>query len=362
MEVCPTSKTLKTNQSKTLWLVALFLGLILGLVGLFFFAFQQEQQAIQSQEDPGFVHAWIEGVRYGPNLTLSTGDPLTKWLARYHLPWFQKPHLFVSRYQANPGSLELWLGYQSELPNHPDLVCHRVGRTAFIDNFGQAYHGFLDVLPHAIGIYLPGYDHSASELICTLHWMPSPPDPPFPVSEPMRFFISLPHYARKLPPAKEIPNGPVVQTRRGVTVTLSHVYLSDPQFSDPDTARNEITFHLKIEGGTLAASNVLTTAIADPFSLHRSPSAWPPARQPLSISDPYGFPLISPDRSITPMYSLGSFGGPLQEPDGAVWVAPVDGAGRSTDVVRFRFDVRPRGGGALIPFDMVVRVHHDASV
>lgn len=349
-------------RSLRFWIVSFCVAALVGVGLLFFLTYRQVQSSAQEHEQPGFVHVWLEGVRFGPNLTLSTGDPLTQWLTRHHLPWFHKSRTYVSRYQGTVGSLELWLGYHSELANHPELVCHRVGRTAFVDNFGQAYHGFLDIFPHSIGIYLPGYDHAARELVCTLRWMPAPPDPPLPLSEPMRFYIRLPHYPRKLPLLSQVPNGPVSQTKQGVRVTLSGVWLSTPQYSNPDASRNILLFHLKIAGGELAASNVLTTDIADPFSIHRVASSWAPAHNPLTITDPYGFPLLSPVRNILPVFSLSAAGEPLHTPEGEVWQAPVDGAGRSTDVVRFHFDVHPHGGTTLIPFDLTVRVHHDASV
>jgi hypothetical protein len=73
--------------------------------------------------------------------------------------------------------------------------------------------------------------------------------------------------------------------------------------------------------------------------------------------------LLPAAEAVTPMPSLGhaaSFSGK----NGTVYLAPVNGAGHSTDAVRMRFDVRPTATGALpssssaplVPFDIVVPV------
>src|SRR5204863_6335663 len=103
----------------------------------------------------------------------------------------------------------------------PDLECHRVQQagTAFVDDVGQTYHGFLDMHGKTVAVYLPGYDHSAREMRCILRWMPRRPAAPSPISRPMVFKVKLPRYPRVLPAAESLPRTVTAQ-KDGITVTV----------------------------------------------------------------------------------------------------------------------------------------------
>jgi hypothetical protein len=331
-----------------------------------------ERRRIQWHDDPDVASAWVVGITHGPHLSLSRGGPLLHWLSDHSIKALGTPETLTSRFDGDPDGIEIWFAYKSHLKNHRQLECHRVGRTAFIDDLGQSYHGFLDFSGDYIGVYVPAYDRAARCLTCTLHWMARDSPLHEPVSRPMRFEIELPPVPRVLPPAERLAFGPITQTHQGVRVTLGNVHLGSPTFGSYEARQRDLTFHLGVQGGTLAASNIDPyraemaardsiapgTGIALP---HTPPIPWnraPAPGNPLTISDPYGHALVPARGEIVPMMSLDELHC-TRANDGIVWIAPVNGAGRGTDAVRVRFDVRPTAGGAPVPFDLTVRVHGD---
>ncbi|HZT44475.1 MAG TPA: hypothetical protein VFA07_20085 [Chthonomonadaceae bacterium] len=343
---------------------------------------------VQMQTDPNVATVWVLGITHGPTHTLNQGSPLQKWLNACHIHAFGDYHTYASGFNGDPDSLEIWFDYTSYLPRYPDLECHRVGQTAFVDDLGQSYHGYLDFQGKVLGVYLPGYDHAAHRLTCCLHWMPRQPAPPTPVSRPMVFTIDLPPARRLLPPVAALPRGPVMATSQGITVTVDEARLSAPRTRPFTSTQRDLAFRLKIEGGELACSNVVANepnvlisssggmvpeapmtlslrryriGAMMPRLLGRSRGA--PAHRRFTLTDPYGVTLLPATDAISPMPSLSN-AAPLSDKNGTVYIAPVNGAGRSTDAVRMRFDVRPLAPGALpsspsaplVPFDIVVPV------
>lgn len=372
-------------RKAALTLVALLALMGFVLAGLLLLA--DSRRRIQMHTDPNVATAWVVGITYGPIHALTLGTPLQKWFNDRDIHTFGDYHSVQSGYNGDPGSVEIWFDYQSYLPHAPQLECHRVGQTAFVDDLGQAYHGYLDFQGKLVGVYLPGYDHAAHRLTCALRWMPRQPAPPDPVSNPMVFTIDLPPARRILPSAAALPQGLVTAANQGVTVTVSEARLSAPRTHQFSSTQRDLAFRIKIEGGELANANVLTNPYGGQiYSTSGSLSGAPvstflrryriravmppllgrsrgvPAQRRFTITDPYGVSLLSSD-GLFPMASLES-AEPLQNQNGTVWVAPVNGAGRSTDAIRLQFDVRPTGhttaspsaSGTLIPFDIVVPV------
>lgn len=323
--------------------------------------FRSHLEALQIHNDPRVGRIWLTGESFGANPSLRSHDPLQFLLNKLGLG----QQTLLSRFYGASGGMELWFGYHSKIPGSPHLICHRVGRTAFSDNLGQDYHGFLDIQPNNfIGVYLPGYDHKAHRLICTLHWMPS--DGPGPVSRPMQFIINLPPAIRLLPYSNQLPANSASRTVDGVSAALSRVQLSEPNYSEYRQYQRVLSFNLSVKGGKLEASNTIMVAsqMPDPFSppaLRSKTAPGKAAQHPLSISDPYGISLMSPGELVLPLLSVNQEG-PVKDVNGEIWMAQVDGAGESTDVVRFQFFVQKDHSGKLIYFDLLTPVEHDLKV
>jgi hypothetical protein len=305
--------------------------------------------------------------------------------------------LFQSQYSNDPGAMAVWFNYESYLIGQPNLECHRVQQagTAFTDDQGQVYHGFLDMHGRTVAVYLPGYDHSAHEMRCILRWMPRKPAAPSPVSRPMVFKIVLPRYPRVLPPASSLPRTVTAQ-KDGITVTVEAARLSGAK-QTKDTVWRDLTFHLKIDGGYLTNDNAVNDlSSGSPYagsggstriaingraaisamglrSLTINPAAGTRQRLsfynsfyslPMTFTDPYGFPLLTGGQPITPLISadiIKSF----HRGEGAVWVARVSSAGKGTDAVRLHLDVAPKpridAHGTLIspvpvPFELTIPI------
>jgi hypothetical protein len=338
-----------------------------------YYLLRDSRRRAQLQEDPRVATVWIAGVTQGANQTLVRGTALQKWLNGVGIICFGEYKSLQSRFSGDPGSLEIWFDYQSRLPHKPDLECHRIGETAFEDDLGQRYHGYLDLQGHQVGVYLPGFDHAARKLICALHWMPRQPAPPTPTSMPMLFTVDLPPVPRLLPPTGALSRGPLTITRQGIRVTVGEARLGPSRPGAFTDGQRELTFRLKIEGGELADDNVDSSPLSEIDTGFRSqnPSkaqidsriraymarqtarlqfvqiglfpASPPAGSAarlFEITDPYGFSLIPTQEMLTPM-QMRDRTHVLRDENGIFWVAPVTGAGRGTDVIRLRFDVRP---------------------
>ncbi len=308
------------------------------------------RKEMQYQNDPAVAASWIVGARKGGNPSLFAPTLWQKYLNKTGLKFLYSPPAVQSRYSGTNGSLELWLGYQSHLKGHPLLVCHRVGRTAFVDDMGQDYHGFLDVHGHIIGIFLPGYDHAAHRLTCILHWMPQEADENSRVSLPMLYTISLTPPKRKLPSAAQLSQS-AVQTEDGMTVHVWDVRLSNLQYGGYLQGQRTLSFSLHVMGGELAGSNMIAeTAAKAPAGAYSS-----------QVTDPYGIVMNLPHTFFTPMFSLTS-PGVVHEGDGTVWTVPVDSAGKSTDACTFHLPMQPTAGGAPVWFSLTVRVRQNEDV
>lgn len=365
--------------------------------GILFPALQSRHQA-QLQTDPNVATVWLAGVTRGPNHFLTRGASLQKWLNTHHVHVFGDYTVLQSRYQGDPGGIELWFDYDSYLPSH-ELECHRVGETAFVDDLGQPYHGYLDFQKKLIGVYMPGYDHSAHRLICTVHWVPRQPAPPQPVSRPMVFTVDLPPTPRQLPPASTLPPGPVTATKNGITVTVSEVKLGVPIVQPGNLTQRKLTFRLKIQGGALANSNAsdayleyaassppnglvfgsnLLRQIGAPRTLvagngllrrwigqPNSSALYAYAASPetsLTLTDPYGISLLPTTEYLTPLVTRDTLK-EYRAGKGTVWVASVNGAGKGTDVIRLHCDILPTQSAsnagkpaATVPFDLLLPV------
>ncbi|HZO91647.1 MAG TPA: hypothetical protein VFB38_25215 [Chthonomonadaceae bacterium] len=371
------------------------------LTAISLYFLNDSRRRAQMQTDPRVATVWMLGVTYGKQHTLTRGSTLQQWLNAHGFHGLGDYRVLTSRYSGDPGSLEIWFDYQSFLPNHSLLECHRIGETAFVDDLDQPYHGYLDIHDKYVGVYLPGYDHAARRILCAVHWMPRQPAPPHPVSAPMVFTIDLPPAPRLLPPANTLPHGPISVSNQGITATVSEARLSAPNLSGLSGGQRELTFRLKIQGGELANSNVelpptLTSVSAGQGSNHlllywyrnqimrtRRPRsgiaqlfrpfnapratitptfpggfASATAYRPLTITDPYGISLLPDSETLSPLQTL-------EENDarnagrGTVWVAPVNGAGHGTDVIRLHFDVLPAKAASStqpVPFDIMVPV------
>lgn len=339
------------------------------------------ERSSQTQSDPRVATAWIVGTTRGTRHSLTRGLPWQKWLNDHGVYVFGRYRDLVSRFSGDPGSVEVWFDYQSHIPGRQELECHRVGETAFEDDLGQPYHGFLDLHGKVIGVYLPGYDHAAKRLKLTLRWMPRSPSPPLPISNPMEFVLNLPPAKRVLPPAGTLPAGAVRADRAGVRVAVSEARLSAPRLGVSDDSQRTLTFRLKIEGGLLsdetgrdpiqrarAAGRLLRSVQwnGDPEGV----AVWGRGRRPVrdtgliytidrsvfEITDPYGLPLLANARAARPRHGLTV----ADHSSRTVWMAPVNGAGYGTDAVRLRFRVTPMhppgNRPAPVLFDLTVPV------
>ncbi|HLV80720.1 MAG TPA: hypothetical protein VKT32_10575, partial [Chthonomonadaceae bacterium] len=257
------------QRAERMWVGWLAGGLALaGLVLVLCRLVAGSRSHVQMQTDPNVATVWVLGVTHGPMHMVQEGSALQKWLNAVNIHAFGDYHSYRSGYDGDPDSLEIWFDYTSYLPRTPDLECHRVGQTAFVDDMGQAYHGYLDFQGKVVGVYLPGYDHAAHRLTCCLHWMPRQPAAPTPVSRPMVFTIALPPAQRLLPPLAALPRGPVTQSHGEVTVTVTDARLSAPRTRPFTSTQRDLAFRLKITGGELACSNVVAY---DPNVLITSP-------------------------------------------------------------------------------------------
>ena len=348
----------------------------------------------QMQNDPGIARVWVVGTTFGARHHLQRGASLQRWLNDHHISLLGDYELLQSQYANDPGSMEIWFNYESYLVGQPDLECHRVNPagTAFIDDLGQPYHGFLDIHSKIVGVYLPGYDHAAHEIHCILHWMPRRPAAPLPLSRPMEFTVKLPRAARVLPPAAELPRAVTVR-KNGITVTVDAVRLGPFKPANGATGQRDLTFNLKIDGAEIANDNMasdLDLSISDPvraarirtmigaatlrptiarksvnpaLSAQRQLLAFTNASydSPLTITDPYGLPLIVPGQSVSPLVTKETLAS-ARRGEGAVWVVPVQNAGKGTDAIRLHFEVQPKerpdriSASAPVPFDLVAPV------
>jgi hypothetical protein len=376
-----------------LYLAAAALGLVALCVTLAA-TWESYRRRTQMQNDPRVARVWIAGTTFGARHQLVRGGPLQEWLNERRISMFGDYEVITSQYANDPGSMELWFNYESYLIGQPDLECHRVNPsgTAFEDDLGQPYHGFLDIHGKTVGVYLPGYDHSAHEIRCMLDWMPRRPAGPPPISRPMAFTVKFPPARRTLPAADGLPRT-VTATKGGINVTIGEARLGAFKHSNGAIGQRDITFRIKIAGGDLADGNVmgdLSGLLADPSrptqSSRPATGAGPPIFPPFSIgrfnrllrdpllnpytaadtqltlTDPYGVPLLAPGQPLTPLITKETVRA-AQHGDGVVWVAPVNNAGKGTDAIRVHLDIAPKprktAGGrhaAQIPFDLVVPV------
>jgi hypothetical protein len=333
--------------------------------------------AIQLHNDPTVGSVWVAGVTYGATPTLQQGTPPLRWLNRHGIRAFGSTGTLVSRFRGDEGGLEIWFGCRSNLHGQPLLECHRVGKTAFTDDLGQEYQGYLDFQGSYVGVYLPGYDHAAHRLTCALHWMPRTPAAPTPVSAPMRFDIDLPPMSRLLPSAEHVVRTVATQTRQGITVTAGSARLEAPKLSTTVGSQRDLIFHLDVRGGTLACSNVDTL----PLRISQSGNAmrigetdlqasrliapWnapPRPKSALQITDPYGVSLLTTREKIVPMMSMDTTRC-TRANDGTVWIAPVNGGGQGTDVIRLHLYVQPTDSTeSPVSFDFTLPVRADTEI
>ena len=353
----------------------------------------------QMQNDPKVARVWLAGVTYGPHHQLERGSSLQRWLNSHHISLLGDYELISGQYANDPGSIEIWLNYESYLAGHPDLECHRIQAdgTAFVDDLGQPCHGFLDIHGKTVGVYLPGYDHAAHEIRCVLQWMPRRPAAPYPVSRPTVFTVKLPRAVRTLPTSAALPQL-VTVSAKGVTVTASAARLGPFKRANNAVGQRDLTFRLKIDGGEIANDNVandIDLAITDytkaqriralsgvltrPLRIFSSKTATSAAAQarrqllsfvnpsyqtPLTVFDPYGISIVAPGQTVTPLITKETLES-ARKGQGMVWVVPVNNAGKGTDVIRLRFDVLPKSRSShgtaimaadLVPFDLCIPV------
>lgn len=325
-----------------------------GMAAITVFVARDSQRRAQMQTDSRVATVWVLGVAHGTQ-PLTRGSLLQKWLNARGIHAFGEYRTLTSRYNSgNENGLEIWFDYQSYLKKRPELECHRIGATAFVDDLGQRYHGFLDFQDQYVGVYLPGYDHAARRLVCAVRWMPRQPARPRPMSKPMVFTVDLPPVKRVLPPADTLPRRFVTLTNQGVTVTVGQARLSAPDYRIGGYAgsQRELFFYLKIEGGELTAPNIVS-----PIAELAPRASSLDTSRPFTITDPYGVSLLPEDRILEPVLQQGR--------GGTLWSAAVNGAGQGTDAVRLRFDVRPKGrkpSAPAIPFDITIPVQTGGEV
>lgn len=349
-------------------------------------AVRQSRIQHQMQTDPEVATVWLLEVTHGPNHTVTRGSTVQRWANAHGIHALGDYQVLTGSFNGEPDGIEFWFDYQSHM-SVKDLECHRVGPTAFVDDLGQVYHGFLDFQGKTVGVYLPGYDHAARRLTCALHWMPRRPAAPFPVSRPMTFTVPLPSVRRKLPPASTLPSGPLSLTKSGITVTVSEVRLSPPRLRNLYQGQRDLMFRLDIQGGQIADVNVeqpvddprtstvfnqgqILTSRRQFFNYRIRPGSnglpsWngPSPLDNITITDPYGTALLPEFASVAmPLIKLRK--GLKSSP---FWVAPINGAGRGTDCVQLHFHVQPpsRSPKAMPPdpiaFDIPVRVTPEAA-
>jgi hypothetical protein len=376
------------KQKQLLRVSAALLSVCLAGVGLTL-GVRQSHIRHQRQTDPEVATVWLLQTTHGPNHTLTRGSAVQRWANAHGIHALGDYQVLTSGFNGEPDGIEFWFDYESHLSAR-ELECHRVGPTAFVDDLGQVYHGFLDFQGKTVGVYLPGYDHAAHRLTCTLHWMPRRPAAPFPVSRPMTFTLALPTLRRTLPPASTLPSDPVSVTKNGITVTIRDAHLSPLKLRPLYEGQRDLLFRLVIQGGEIADENVIT-AVEEAqngssalngntvfiqgqiraangrifntrvrsgnniFMLGNGPSP----ESSFLITDPYGTALLS-DASSIAMPPAKPRPGQKTAP---FWTAPVNGAGRGTDAVLLHFHVQPPSASpkamppASIPFDIPVRIN-----
>ncbi len=310
-----------------------------------------QKRKLQIQNDPQVAAAWLAGVRYGTDCSLAPHHGLVSLMKRIGLRLPEAQHELLSRFKGANGSLEVWLGYVSHVAHQPQLVCEPVGTTAFYDNLGQSYRGFLDLQPGFVGIFLPGYDHAAKTITCVVHFVPSNSESAQ-ASKPMRFVIHLPKVQRMLSTSASTGYS-TVSSAHGITVKISHVRLSQALNGNYRHGQRELIFHLHINGGVVWARNMNMAEMENDTSI--------PAHQSVSIYDPYGMQLVLPHTFISRMRSFLT-GAPFTVNHASVWVAPVSGAGESTNVVKIVLPVKVNHSANVVNFQMLVRVKQDLIV
>jgi hypothetical protein len=383
----------RTNRTGLLLTLAVltFLAFTVGLFGLW----QGYRKHTQMQNDPRVARVWVAGTTFGRHHQIQRGSSLQRWLNTNHISLLGDYEVVQSQFSNDPDGLEIWFNYESYLIGYPELECHRINPagTAFIDDLGQPYHGYLDLHGKTVGVYLPGYDHAAHQIRCIVKWMPRRPTLT-PMSRPMVFTVDLPQATRVLPPASSLPRA-VSLTKSGVTVMVDAVQLGPFKPANGAAGQRDLTFHLRIAGGEIANDNIandLSLAVSDSaltgrlhsiivspiqplrlFSGRGLNANLQPQRQvqyfpassdsaPMTFTDPYGISLIAPGQSIAPVLSKDILER-ARRGQGMVWRAPVIGAGKGTDVIRVHLDVRPRAqsghsapASETVPFDLCVPV------
>jgi hypothetical protein len=304
---------------------------------------RRARRSMQVQTDPQVATAWLIGVTHG-NAHLARGGSLQKWANAHNIRLFGEYLDLAPGSQVGTDGMELWFDCESYVRKTPDLECHRIYETAFTDDLGQQYHGFLDFHGHLVGVCLPGYDHRSRRIFCDLHWMPR--GKRWPCSTPMHFTVDLPPARRLLPPRSSLPDGPVSVTHVGVTVTVSNVRLSPAFVGANALFQREMLFDVTIRGGGPAWPQA---------------EIWDSKETIFRITDPYGVPLIPggvmgglPPTTMDVLDATNKGSATAGKPRGCI--VPVEGAGAGTDVVTIHFDLRPTGGAETVPFDLVAPV------
>lgn len=350
-------------------------------------AIRQSRIQHQRQVDPAVAAVWLLQTTQGPKHTITRGSMVQRWANAHGIHALGDYQQLTSSFNGEPDGIEFWFDYDS-YTSVKELECHRVGPTAFVDDLGQVYHGFLDFQGKTVGVYLPGYDHAAHRISCTLRWMPRRPHAPTPLSHPMTFTVPLPASKRVLPPASTLPDGPVSVTKEGITVTVSDAHLGPAKLRTYTAGQRDLMFHLKIQGGEIADDNIaisfgetsittttvsqgrivvqngglsnrkiLTPRFSSGGVLYTVLNLDAPGGS-FTVTDPYGVSLVPGSASVTmPAPASGK-----EKKRSDWWVAPVNGTGRGTDCVRLLFHVQPpaRVRGAMPPapvdFEIPVRV------
>jgi len=379
--------TSRKRKQLTRGMIALFSVCLAG--GALAVAVRRSQIRHQMQTDPAVATAWLIQVTHGPNHTLTRGSTVQRWANQHNIHALGDYEVLTGSFNGEPNGIEFWFDYASHTGDK-NLECHRVGPTAFVDDLGQIYHGFLDFQGKTVGVYLPGYDHAAHRITANVRWMPRRPAAPFPVSRPMTFSVPLTASRRILPPASTLPMGPITVIKGGITVTLSDVSLSPPRLRSLYEGQRDLIFQLRIQGGEIADDNISmplegVSGLGTRYFIMLQGQAPSAQKQTittrfragntvymvgngsnadnLTITDPYGISLVPPSLSVA-MPVIKPRKGQKASP---FWIAPVTGAGKGTDCVQFHFGVQPPARSpkamppALIPFDIPIRVSTEAA-
>lgn len=363
------------------------LSVVLTGVGLAL-AVRQSHIRHQRQDDPQVATVWLMQATRGPNHTLTRGSTVQRWANQHNIHFLGDYQVLTSNFNGEPNGIEFWFDYQSHVSTK-ELECHRIGPAAFVDDLGQVYHGFLDFQGRYVGVYLPGYDHAAHRITCTVRWMPRRPAAPVPVSHPMSFTVPLTPVRRQLPAAAMLPADPVRVTRKGITVTLSEAHLGPTKLRGYYDGQRDLLFRLQIQGGQISDENLVlptndTNGLTTSFSGNavivqgqirsaRGPVYTARNRagstvfilgngssdaDSFRITDPYGISLVPDTASITLPATKPQKG----QKASPYWVAPVTGTGRGTDCVQLHFHVQPPASSSMalppepVAFDIPLRL------